>query len=308
MAELSDIQKATQIYSEMGSTPISYGQVPGRQLSGASQQMISQGYTPTWDNPRSVGTTRTPGGGSTDEDTWRYGSPGDIRRGPSVSIPKGGGGGAGSMTRAPIMPPEYKPVDFKAPDKFALPDYKPPERDESEERRFRREYMGPGMAQVRRSTSEAMISSRQLDNPNARALFVKQALSGVGEAVEQVAGGAQKQARAESARRYAEDVANYQNMWTAKILPEAQANYEAQWNKAVMDYQQQVFGAQAKYQAGAQMAAQGYGPGETGQLEGGGYAPGWGKSGYKAGHPGGHTLAVSNPGSDPYHYNKYVNF
>jgi hypothetical protein len=123
-----------------------------------------------------------------------------------------------------------------------MPEYAPPERDEAQEKGFRREYMGPGMAQIRRSTQEAIISSKSFDNPNARAMFIRDALKGVGEGVEKVAGGAQREARAESGRRHSEDITNYVNQWNAKAQ-EATAKYDSEWKTAMMQFQEQQYAA-----------------------------------------------------------------
>jgi len=229
----NELEKATSLYEEMGSAPVTYGARVN--TADPSMPIINQQFT-------GMG-GRAPSGDQS-ADTWRYGSPADVRKATY------GGATGGTMAAAAMTPAQYKPVEFQAPGDLKLPEYKPPERDEAEERGFRREYMGPGMAQIRRSTQEAIISSKSFDNPNARALFIRDALKGVGEGVEKVAGGAAREARAESTRRYSEDIANYVNKWNAKAQ-EATAKYDSQWKSAMVNFQEQQMAAQSATITGA---------------------------------------------------------
>lgn len=250
---MNELEKATQIYSEVGSAPVTYG--PRTNPSDPSMPIINKQI--------STGGMEQASGAM---DTWRYGSPADVRDAKFGGY-SGGGAIAGGGYTPPAPQQKYKPVKFKAPDKLKLPEYKPPERDEGEERGFRREYMGPGMAQVRRSTQEAIISSKSFDNPNARALFIRDALKGVGEGVEKVAGGAQREARAEATRRYAEDVSNYIGKWNAKAA-EKTANFDAEWKAALAEFGEKQFGAHAGYQMQSAGGGGGYGVFGGGGAEG----------------------------------------
>lgn len=227
---LSELQRATNIWEQVGSAPV----VPGYQKqTGAMpilEREVSTGRT-------GYPTTTTPGG---------YGG---IRRTPTRTSPGGYVSAAGGN-----MQQTYKPVEFKGPGQFKMPEYKPPERDLGEEKALRREYMAPGLAQIRRSTQQAIISSKSMDNPNARSLFINKALQGVGSALEQVTSGASRQARAESMQRYTTELNKYYTGWRA-LAEEAKANYDAQWKEAVMNFQEQQWGARSGYDVEGQEGA-----------------------------------------------------
>jgi len=172
------------------------------------------------------GVSNQGGGGM---DTWRYGSPADIRKAQQ------GGGGAGAPMPAVYSGPAMERPTLETPEKLKLGEYKPPEYDKGEEKKLRAQYMAPGMSQIRRSTSQAIISSKSLDNPNARSLFINKALEGVGGAVSQVSATAGQQARAEARASYRDELEKYNIGWKAKAEV-AKTNWSAQWDKALADY------------------------------------------------------------------------
>ena len=228
MPEQNELQRATSIYESMGNEPVTYG--VQNDMGNVLQRQIPMSSYRGGTGPGIGGTAY----GVTADPSSRFSGGG------RQSISGRSSGGAISAA-APQQRP-YKPVEFKAPSDLKMPEYKPPERDEAQEKGFRREYMGPGMAQVRRSTQEAITSSKSFDNPNARALFIRDALKGVGEGVEKVATGAGKEARAESGRRHQEDVAAYVGQWNAKAT-EATAKHQADWNAAMMQFQEKQYAA-----------------------------------------------------------------
>jgi hypothetical protein len=151
--------------------------------------------------------------------------------------------------------PEYQMAEFQSPDQFKAPEYAPPDQDPAREKELRQEYMASGMRQVRKSTSEAIISSKSLDNPNAQALFIEKALSGVGDAVSEIAGTAGKEARSAAQAEYAQEMSKYNFGWKA-LADEAKVNYDAEWNQAVMDFQEQQARNRADYQLQASVYGQ----------------------------------------------------
>lgn len=174
----------------------------------------------------------------------------------------GGGGRMGGSSSAGAKGP-YTPVQFNAPGKIKLPEYKPPEYDEKKEKALRSEYMGPGMAQARRAVSQAIVSSKSLDNPNARSMFIQNALSGLGQAVEKVSTGASQQARAEARARYSDELGKYFTGWKA-LAEETKLNWDAEWKSALTNFQEKQWGAHAGYAMPGEEGGQQYLPLQVG--------------------------------------------
>lgn len=238
--QLSEIERATNIYNDIANQYSSEmsGNVNQRSgTSGYGYQINRTGATPKG----FYGSYSTPQG-----NLITIGTPpseGTVR-GQSTDITGRGTGGSGygqvsQMGASQESQKNYKPVEFKGPGKLDLPDYNPPDRNLAEERQLRREYMAPGLAQIRRTTQEAVISSKSMDNPNARALFINKALQGVGTALEKVTTGAGTQARAESMQRYSLELDKYYKGWKGKA-EEAKLNWDADWNAAMADFNQIV--------------------------------------------------------------------
>jgi hypothetical protein len=151
--------------------------------------------------------------------------------------------------------PEYQTTEFKGPGEYKAPEYAPPEYDDAVEKKLRSEYMAPGMRQVRQSTAQAITSSKSLDNPNARALFIEKALSGVGDAISSVSATAGKEARSAAMDQYKMDMEKYNFGWKA-LSDEAKTNYDSEWQKAIMDFQESRYANQMDYQMQANLFSQ----------------------------------------------------
>ena len=212
---LAELQRATSIYEEVGQAkPVTYESLYGEvdQPYGVQKKDVRtsgySGYQPYDDNRITRPT---------------YGSQPYSR----------GAVAASGFAKQPTM----ERVEFEAPAAYKAPEYEPPERDPMLEKRLRQEYMAPGMRQVRRSTQQAIISSKSLDNPNARSLFIQKALEGVGSAVSQIAGTAGKEARAEAEARYQDDLSKYHTAW-GSLRDESKTRYDAEWQQAIMKYQE----------------------------------------------------------------------
>lgn len=222
---LTELQKATSIWEDVGNAPV----VPGFQKSDPNMPILKRQINYS--------------GGS------MSGYPSPSRSAGSVRA-TGYGGGGGAIAAGSMQQP-YKPVEFKAPGQLSLPEYKPPEYDQGQERQYRREYMAPGEAQARRATQEAIISSKSMDNPNARALFIRNALQGLGGALEKISAGATQQARAEANQRHQNEVAAYVGEWNRKAR-ESQAKYDASWQTAMFNFQEQQTAARSEQQLSGQ--------------------------------------------------------
>jgi len=216
---LEELQRATQIYQDIGNEPVVFGYQKQTGSMPILEREVSTGggYVPPTARTISRPSSRGSYGGS-------YGS--------------GGGVSIASAQK------EYKPVSFQAPDPYKSPAYKPPERDEMVEKKLRREYMGSGMRQIRRATSQAVISSKSMDNPNARSLFIGKALEGVGGAISKVAGTAGREASKEATVRYHDDLNKYHTAWGA-LRDEAKAKYDSAWQSALMNFQEKQYAARS---------------------------------------------------------------
>lgn len=210
--------------------------------------------------------------------------------GSRITRPGGGGGGGGGRSvslgyQGPtVARPEYQTTEFEAPGKFQAPEYKPPERDEAVEAKLRDQYMAPGMRQVRKGTSQAILSSKSLDNPNTRAMFIERALGGVGDAISKVAGTAGREASTEASRRYGQDMEKYHFGYNAKSN-EAKIQYDSEWKQAIMDFQEQRTASQRAYETQANVFRQMPLAQQAGALPGGGGSPTGSRTGY-TGAPG----------------------
>ena len=172
------------------------------------------------------------------QDTWRYGSPSDVRM---AQYGGGGGGGAPGIPagQAPLVLPK-----FEFDKKLDLPDYKPPEEDPMLYKRYRQEAMGRGEREIRNRAQEAILSSKSIDNPQARKQFINAVLSGVGQGMESVAAGAGREARGLAGQKRAEQMQIYNAKYKAKST-EAMSQYEQDFKTALLNYQAQMTQAEA---------------------------------------------------------------
>ncbi len=202
---------------------------------GESMTITPQGTTRGGGVPGTVITVGTPPPGP--HDRGRSGIPTTGAR-RYAGVGRAAPSGSQGISMGYQGPTMAKP-EFQRPGGLKYGAYKPPEYDPGQERKLRQEYMAPGMGQVRKTTSQAMITSKSMDNPNTRSLFVEKALSGVGEAVSQIAGTAGREAGREARGRYQDEVTKYNTGW--KILAdETRANWDKEWDTALMQYKEQM--------------------------------------------------------------------
>ncbi len=220
----------------------------GIQSAIATYESMAQDYQPQ----RGGGEAYTYAPPDQPEETWRYGSPADVTR---AQYGGGGGGGGGRAVapQAPLAMPR-----FKFDQQLDLPDYSPPEEDPQAYRAARQEAMGRGERAIRNRAQEAIMSSKSIDNPQARKQFINSVLSGVGEGLEAVAAGAGREARQVTGAKRAEQMQVYN------------AKYQAQSQEAMSRYEQGFKTALLNYQAGASEAQANVGvPGATAGAPGG---------------------------------------
>jgi hypothetical protein len=169
----------------------------------------------------------------------------------AASAGRNAGGSAGRGT-APA-PRTVQPMEaMKAPD---LPEYKgvgeytPPEEDQGVYQTARREAMGPGMRALREGTREAISSAQSLDNPNARAKFIQQALKGYGQGLESVAAGAAKEGRTEARGKRQEQLELYKTNYDIRSDTYLK-NYQNQINTIAANYASEQSAQTANWNAG----------------------------------------------------------
>lgn len=144
----------------------------------------------------------------------------------------GGGyhGGTGGGSSGPTQQLDLSGIDLD------LPDYELPEEDESI---YKKEYemvYQRSKAPVAQGVSEAIMSSKSLDNPMARMDFVRKALSGYGQALTAISQAATEAAQEKAAYEYNKLVQEY-NMQYKKEYAEAVAAYEKEIQQAVANWE-----------------------------------------------------------------------
>lgn len=183
--------------------------------------------------------------------SWRYGSPSDIRQaktgGSMGGIPVGPSR-MGDMAMTPIPMPEFTPTPYPEAPEYEAPEYEPPEEDTAFERRRRQELMGPAIQDLKQMTRESILSTRSLANPLARRQVARDTMKQFRTGLGQIYGAATREAGAEQARRRQEQLKIY-NMQYSNLKDEAMTRYESEFNKMVQDWIAQNEAGQMKYKA-----------------------------------------------------------
>jgi hypothetical protein len=153
-----------------------------------------------------------------------------------------GGSGATQNTAAAAAIPVPEMPEFKSRE------FAPPAEDPGVYNRERAIAMGPGLRALKEGTREAINVAQSLDNPNARGRFIKQALQGYGQGLENVSAQAHRSATAEAGRKRNEQLEIYRTNWAAK-------------NDAyLMNYKNQITQIAQQYANDQQAAASGMMP------------------------------------------------
>jgi hypothetical protein len=244
-------------------TPQQYQDLANKQLSGATDIYNQMAQSPiVYPEGGGGGTMSVPAEGQTfqsGKDTWRYGSPADERRNDQTYLGAGGGsyGSSGSGRLQTSRrgrgggPPELDLGDIT----LDLPEYTPPAEDKSVKREAFEEVYQRGRGDMATQTHNAIISTKSLDNPAARAKMMDTVLSSMGAGLNEIAKAAGTAANQEAARKRAEQLNIYNAQFQVESA-EAQAQYDKELMEAQMNYEAEMAQYQAE-QAEPQMTDQG---------------------------------------------------
>lgn len=135
---------------------------------------------------------------------------------------RAGGAAGGVISNTPFIPAPYAPTvapyvagEFKPTGEFALPEYAPPEENKRLEMQKREEFSASGRQALGKKSTEALLTTRNLDNPNARAKMLESVLSGYGQGYEKVAGEAGNAANRYAQQKRSEELHTYASKWSA---------------------------------------------------------------------------------------------
>ena len=105
-----------------------------------------------------------------------------------------------------IKAPTFNPVAAPVLPTYTSPKYTPPVEDPAYYRKQRAEASAPGMRALRTQAADQNLASRNMENPNARAVANRGAMQGYGQGVSSVQSGAAQTARAQADRKRTEDL------------------------------------------------------------------------------------------------------
>jgi hypothetical protein len=173
------------------------------------------------------GSNVKPGSGSTGKaagsDTWRYGSPSDIKKA-RLGSQGGSSRGSGSSSSRRSSTKVIRKGD--APEIPTLPTFKAPEMDKRGVRALTQKLAAPGIRTLRETVQQSM--GKNYENPNVRKMTLREALQGYGTGLEKVMSGAGREARSEKMAELdlqrQEEMANFQSQTNA-----AMQNYQNAW-------------------------------------------------------------------------------
>lgn len=142
-----------------------------------------------------------------------------------------------------FTPTEYKPGQFSySGPEFKLPEYALPEEDKKYELRKREEFAASSRRMLGQKSNEALLTTRNIDNPTARAKALQSIVQGYGQGMENVmreAGGA---ASRSAAMKRSEQIQEYAANWSAQAET-ARVNYNQNFNTQLQNF---MLGEQAK--------------------------------------------------------------
>ena len=146
-----------------------------------------------------------------------------------MGYPGTGGGTIDEIQSQIGMPPTYTAPTYTAPPAYVAPTY-----DEDRISALEQQKAAPGLRAARSQIEQ--VQGRYEENPNVKAMTLRQALAGYGLAVEQTMAGAETAAETEYGREY------------ATKSQEAQINYQGATTTAQTQYQGALTAAQATFQ------------------------------------------------------------
>lgn len=171
--------------------------------------------TPGYSSSAKQGSANASGNGM---DTWRYGSPSNIKQkqySPGGYLKTGSSGSSTTRTKT------VRKGD--APKSPNLPTFVAPEMDKRKVRALTQKLAAPGVRTLRESVQQAM--GKNYENPNVRKMTLREALQGYGTGLEKVMAGANREARSEHMAEL--DLQRQEQM----------ANFQAQTQAAMQAYQ-----------------------------------------------------------------------
>jgi hypothetical protein len=205
---------------------------------------------------------------------WPWGpdqsSGGQRSTSPSGSVSRGGAPTGSSFQSQQVIQPFEAMKAPTLPEYKGIGEYKPPEETDDAYNKARQGSMNAGVREMRDQAREAMSTSQSLDNPNARAKFVQQALKGYGQGLSKVAQQAGKEGRTEASRSRAEELQTYKTNYDIKSDAYL-TNYQNEINQIATDFASGQAANVANYNANLNpnvtVAGQGggatYGPNKT---------------------------------------------
>ena len=188
----------------------------------------------------------------------------------------GGGGGSNRGPTGSSFQGQQVVQPFEAmkapelPEYEGIGEYKPPEETDDAYNKARQGSMNAGVREMRDQARESMSTAQSLDNPNARAKFVQQALKGYGQGLSKVAQAAGKEGRTEASRSRSEELQTYRTNYDIKSDAYLK-NYQNEINQIATDFASGQAANVQNYNAGLNpnvtVAGQGggtpYGPNKT---------------------------------------------
>lgn len=151
----------------------------------------SSKYLESYETPGYSSGAKAGSAGTGKEDTWAYGSPGDVRKAnfSGGGRSRGSSGPVGSTTRTKTV------RKGDAPEMPDLPTFKAPEVNKRAIRAMTQKLAAPGVRTLRQTMQQAM--GKNYENPNVRKMTLREALQGYGTGLEKVMSGAGREARSE---------------------------------------------------------------------------------------------------------------
>jgi len=187
------------------------------------------GYEPKSYEDESGAKEAAPSESGSGMDTWRYGSPSNIRNWQTNQSQGGNGGGGGS--RKPMGSTSESSVTFEgeAPKAPKVAKLELPKFDKRAVRALTQKHAAPAMRKLSEGLQTAL--NVQSDNPNVRRMTLREALQGYGTGLEQAMSGAGTQARQEHQQELEQTGREAQMNWQAQNQAAMQA-----YNNAFQKY------------------------------------------------------------------------
>jgi len=152
--------------------------------------------------------------------------------GDTISPRTYGGGGGGGPFNPQLGPAPQADLSGISLD---LPEYEPPEEDESVRMQAREKSYQRGRGDMQEATHNAIISAKSLDNPAARSQFVGNVLRSMGASLTQISAAAGREGDAEARRQRADQMQIYNAKYQAQST-EAMATYDKDLKEAMTNF------------------------------------------------------------------------